>query len=54
MTVIEADGQNTKPLIVDSIQIFAGTLSPNYYFFRQLTNTNLTRPALLLRRESIS
>ncbi|KAF8272429.1 laccase [Lactarius quietus] len=24
MTVIEADGQNTEPLIVDSIQIFAG------------------------------
>ena len=56
MTVIEADGQNTQPMIVDSIQIFAGTLSPHYSFFQvadkyQLT---ITRPALLLRRESIS
>ena len=24
MTVIEADGQNTKPLLVDQMQIFAG------------------------------
>jgi iron transport multicopper oxidase len=25
LTVIEADGIETKPLVVDSIQIFAGT-----------------------------
>ena len=24
MTIIEADGQNTEPLLVDQIQIFAG------------------------------
>ena len=27
MSVIEADGQNTEPELVDSIQIFAGRLS---------------------------
>ena len=30
MTVIEADGQNTEPELVDSIQIFAGRLSQNH------------------------
>jgi hypothetical protein len=30
MTVIEVDGGNVKPLVVDSIQIFAGKSLPSY------------------------
>jgi FtsP/CotA-like multicopper oxidase with cupredoxin domain len=30
MTVIEVDGNNVEPLVVDSIQIFAGKPSPSY------------------------
>jgi hypothetical protein len=30
MLVIEADGQNTEPLLVDSIQIFAGMSLANH------------------------
>ena len=33
MTVIEVDSTNVTPLQVDSIQIFAGKLSPGYSHF---------------------
>jgi iron transport multicopper oxidase len=29
MTVIEAEGTNVQPLVVDNIQIFVGTRGPN-------------------------
>ena len=38
MIVIEADGQSTEPLVVDSIQIFAGTFLPKLFVSRMLTN----------------
>lgn len=42
MTIIEVDGNNVEPLVVDSIQIFAGKLLPNYflvaYIYRQQAN----------------
>jgi iron transport multicopper oxidase len=31
MTIIEVDGNNVEPLVVDSIQIFAGKLLPNSF-----------------------
>jgi Multicopper oxidase len=45
MTIIEVDGNNVKPLVVDSIQIFAGKLLSNYYashFLINLSKANAT------------
>jgi hypothetical protein len=52
MLVIEADGQSTEPLLVDSIQIFAGMSLANYSSGSLQIPTQ--RPTLLLRRELIN
>jgi len=31
MTVIEVEGNNLKPLVIDSLEIFAGTRGPNSF-----------------------
>ena len=47
-TVIEADGQNTQLLVVDSIQIFAGINNP-ISLFKNYLLTIPHRPALFFR-----
>ncbi|KAI0955680.1 laccase [Taiwanofungus camphoratus] len=59
MTIIEADGENTQPLLVDSIQIFAAqrysfiltaTQPVNNYWIRAIADTQATPPGMAILR----
>lgn len=53
LTIIEVDGNNVDPLVVDSIQIFAGeTLTP--FYLPALIPTLFERPTLFICRKIIT